>query len=68
MPIDYYYKWCNDYTICTPDYKKISPNIAQHFNLYKKVMELYNMQSSNYYFYIESGRSFVKTNFIPYDS
>ena len=38
MPMDYYYDWCSDYTICTPDYKTISANTHQHFQLYKKII------------------------------
>jgi hypothetical protein len=64
MPMDYYYDWCSDYTICTPDYKTISPNTHQHFQLYKKLMELYNMNSSKFYFDIDDGGKFVKTNLI----
>ena len=66
--MDYYYDWCSDYTICTPDYKTISPNTHQHFQLYKKMMELYNMNSSKFYFDIDDGGKFVKTNLIPYEN
>ena len=68
MPMDYYYDWCSDYTICNPDYKTISPNTHQHFQLYKKLMELYNMNSSKFYFDIDDGGKFVKTNLIPYEN
>ena len=60
MPMDYYYDWCSDYTICTPDYKTISPNTHQHFQLYKKMMELYNMNSSKFYFDIDDEENLWK--------
>ena len=68
MPMDYYYDWCSDYTICTPDYKTISINTHQHFQLYKKMMELYNMNSSKFYYDSDDGGKFVKTNLIPYEN
>ena len=68
MPMDYYYEWCDDYTICTPDYKTLSPITHHHFQLYQKLMELYNMNSSKYYFDIDDGRKYVKTNLISYEN
>ena len=66
MPIEYYKKWYSDFTICSIDYENLFPQTYKHFNLFKKIMELYNMNSSNYYFDVDEGGHFVKTKFIPF--
>ncbi len=66
MPIDYYQKWFDEFTVCTVNYKILFPETYKHFHLYKRIMELYNMNSSKYYFDVDDGGQLIKTNLIPY--
>ena len=68
MPINCYRKWFSDFIICSIDFKNLYPKTYKHFNLYKRILELYNMNSYGYYFDSDEGGKFVKTKYIPFGS